>query len=236
MRVRVLVAGGSGAVGALVVPELAARHDVTVMDLRPPAAGVPYVRGSVTDHDDVRRAAEGHDALVYLAMGRKEGWREGDAWVDSHFAVNVTGLYVTLRACAQAGARVAVHASSMSVFEGYATRDYVRRPEPDAVDAYGLTKRLGEQICEAAAREHDLTVTALRLVHPMPDEEWQAYAGDHPDLVTAAGDAAAAFVAALERRGPGFAAYTITGDYRRSRLDWTPALHDLGWWPRARRR
>ncbi|MFD1933803.1 MULTISPECIES: NAD-dependent epimerase/dehydratase family protein [Nonomuraea] len=233
---RVLIAGGSGAVGALVVPELAAHHQVTVLDPLPPAVDVPFVRGSVTDHDDVRHAAEGHDALVYLAMGRKDGWREGQEWVASHFAVNVTGLYVTLGACAEAGVRVAVHASSMSVFDGYATRDYAKRPEPDAVDAYGLTKRLGEQVCEAAAREHGLTVTSLRLVHPMPDEEWQAYAGGLPDLVTAGSDVAAAFVAALERRGPGYAAYTITGDYERTALDWTPALHDLGWWPRARRR
>ncbi|MFC6898774.1 NAD-dependent epimerase/dehydratase family protein [Nonomuraea dietziae] len=176
---RVLVAGGSGAVGRLVVPVLATRHTVRVMDLSPPRDepfhGSEFFHGSVTDPGAVERAAEGQDAVVYLAMGRKTGWREGPEWVASHFAANVTGTYVTLQGCAAAGVRRAVYAGSMSVFTDYTARDYTSSPEPDATDAYGLTKRLGEQVCEAAAVEHGLAVTVLRLVGPMPDEEWHAY-------------------------------------------------------------
>ncbi|GAA2787153.1 NAD-dependent epimerase/dehydratase family protein [Nonomuraea dietziae] len=236
---RVLVAGGSGAVGRLVVPVLATRHTVRVMDLSPPRDepfhGSEFFHGSVTDPGAVERAAEGQDAVVYLAMGRKTGWREGPEWVASHFAANVTGTYVTLQGCAAAGVRRAVYAGSMSVFTDYTARDYTSSPEPDATDAYGLTKRLGEQVCEAAAVEHGLAVTVLRLVGPMPDEEWHAYGGEHHDVVTAGSDVAAAFLAALERAEPGHAAYTITGDHERRVLDWSPALAGLGWQPLARR-
>lgn len=232
---RVLVVGGAGAVGRMVVPTLASRHQVRVMDLEPPMDVGDFRRGSVTSAEDVAAAAEGQDALVYLAMGRKQGWRDGPDWVASHFAVNVTGLYVTLQACAQAGVRLAVHASSMSVFDDYDTRDYAQRPEPDATDAYGLTKRLGETVCEAAAREHAMTVTALRLVGPMPDDEWLACEGPRSEVMTAASDVAAAFVAALERPVKGYSAYTITGDHERRYLDWTPAYEDLGWQPLVRR-
>ncbi|MEU7000032.1 NAD(P)-dependent oxidoreductase [Nonomuraea sp. NPDC046570] len=232
---RVLVAGGAGDVGRMVVPVLARHHQVRVLDLRPPEGEVEFIEGSVTDQAAVEKAARDQDAVVYLAMGRKTGWRDGPAWVASHFAVNVTGPHVTLETCARAGVRQAVYASSMSVFADYTTRDYTADPAPDATDAYGLTKRLGEQVCEAASREHGLAVTALRLVGPMPDEEWHAYRGERRELVTAGSDVAAAFLAALARTEPGFAAYTITGDHDRLTLDWTPAFTALGWRPRARR-
>ncbi|MFI6393497.1 NAD-dependent epimerase/dehydratase family protein [Nonomuraea sp. NPDC050540] len=233
---RVLVAGGSGAVGALVLPALAARHTVRVLDLRPPAEPVGYVEfveGSVTDPAALKRAADGQDALLYLAMGRKTGWRDGLEWARTHFTVSVTGLYLTIEACAAAGVRHVVYASSMSVFAGYQSRDYSTDPEPDNTDAYGLSKRLGEQVCAAAVTAHGLTATALRLVGPMGDDEWLA--PDVSPVMTAGSDVAAAFLAALDRPRPAFAAYTITGDHERRILDWTPAERDLGWSPRARR-
>jgi nucleoside-diphosphate-sugar epimerase len=197
---RVLVAGGSGAVGALVLPDLARHHDLRVLDLAPPTLPVDHVGGSVTDQDAVRRAAAGQDALVYLAMGRKSGWRDGPDWTASHFTVSVTGLFLTLEACAEAGIGQVVYAGSMSVYDDYRGHDYAAEPEPDATDAYGLSKRLGEQVCAAAARRHGLSAVSLRLVGPMTDEEWQA--SDDP-LVTAGSDVAAAFLAALARPRPG---------------------------------
>ncbi|MFI6499584.1 NAD-dependent epimerase/dehydratase family protein [Nonomuraea typhae] len=230
---RVLVAGGSGAVGAMVLPVLAERHEVRVLDLRAPDAPVEFVEGSVTDPGALARAADGQDALVYMAMGRKTGWRDGLEWARTHFTVSVTGLYLTVEASAAAGVRQVVYASSMSVYDDYQTRDFAKSPDPDATDAYGLSKRLGEQVCLAAVRQHGLKVTALRLVGPMPDEEWRA--ADVSPVMTAASDVATAFLAALERPQPTFAAYTITGDHRREILDWTPAERDLGWRPLARR-
>ncbi|MFI6299170.1 NAD-dependent epimerase/dehydratase family protein [Nonomuraea sp. NPDC050790] len=234
---RVLVAGGSGAVGALVLPALAARHTVRVLDLRPPAEPVGYVEfveGSVTDPAALKRAADGQEALVYLAMGRKTGWRDGLEWARTHFTVSVTGLYLTVEACVEAGVRRVVLASSMSVFADYQARDYAAAPQPDATDAYGLSKRLGEQVCAAAVTEHGLSATALRLVGPMSDEEWQG--AGVPAVMTSGSDVAAAFLAALDHKRPGFSAYTITGDHERRVLDWSAAERDLGWQPRARRR
>lgn len=231
---RVLVAGGAGDVGAMVVPELAHHHDVCVLDLRPPEAPVRFVEGSVTDPDAVARAATGCDAVIYLAMGRKADWRSGADWAASHFAVSVHGVYVTLAECARAGVGRAVYASSMSVFERYASRDYAAEPEPDATEPYGLTKRLGEQVCAAAVRAHGMSIAALRLVLPLHDAEWLAYTGQHRAVATAASDVANAFRLALERPVQGFAAFTIAGDVERSVLDWSAAREAFGWAPQRR--
>ncbi|MFI9550914.1 NAD-dependent epimerase/dehydratase family protein [Nonomuraea endophytica] len=230
---RVLVVGAAGEVGRMIIPALAARHELRLFDPRPSLQGDWFV-GSVTDPEAVAAAVEGQDAVVYLAMGRKEGWRDGPGWAISHFDVSVKGLYLTLSAAARAGAGHVVYASSMSVFAGYLHRDYAADPAADEVDAYGLTKRLGEQVCEAAAREHGMQVVALRLAAPMPDEEWLSCASMPERVVgTAAGDVARAFLAALDHSGP-FGAYPVTGDREREFLDWHPTRDALGWEPRAR--
>lgn len=66
---RVLVVGGSGYVAGLVLPMLSQRHEIRVLDRRPPSADVEHVTGSATDYASLRSAAEGMDAVVHCAMG-----------------------------------------------------------------------------------------------------------------------------------------------------------------------
>ncbi|OLB81757.1 MAG: hypothetical protein AUI14_02115 [Actinobacteria bacterium 13_2_20CM_2_71_6] len=104
-----------------------------------------------------------------------------------------------------------------------------------------MTKRLGEQVCQAAAAEWGLSVNILRLAWPTPDEAWPAWgAPQQPELrhaadgvlieATAATDLAAALLAALEHRD-GYQLFTISGD-RSARL-WSTAKARavLGWTP-----
>ncbi|WP_166352638.1 NAD-dependent epimerase/dehydratase family protein [Phytoactinopolyspora limicola] len=236
-RKRVLIVGGSGRVGQLVTPALAEHHDLRLLDLTvppEPALG-EFIRGSVTDFPTVRGAAQGHDALVYLAMGRHDGWNASAEWEVSHFDVNVTGLHLTLQAAAEAGVRHVVYSSSGSVFADYKNVDHPTHPEPDAYEVYGLTKRLGEEVCAAAARRHGISVIALRLVGPMSDDEWRASDGPHRDVVTSGSDVANAYLAALKHPRPGFRAYVVSGDVDRRIIDWSVTHRDLGWRPLARR-
>ncbi|WP_051426297.1 NAD-dependent epimerase/dehydratase family protein [Jiangella gansuensis] len=234
---RLLVIGGSGDVGRLVVPALAERHELLLFDIVPPPEPVlgEYVPGSVTDPDALRAAVRQRDAIVYLAMGSKQGWGTTAAWAASNFDVNVTGVHLTLWAAAEAGITQIVHTSSASVFADYTALDHAAGPEPDADDTYGLSKRLGEQVCAAAARRNGMSITALRLVGPMPDDEWQADDTPLRDVVTAGSDVASAYLAALEHPRPGFHTYLVTGDADGRTLDWSATEADLGWRPRARR-
>lgn len=230
-----LIIGGGGHLGRLIGPTLAQDHHLTVAD-RSPGLHLDWadtVVVDVLDQDQLEAAARGADLVVYMAMGTKEGWGSPD-WARSQFDVNVTGLYNALQAAARAGVGRVVIAGSMSVFADFmiAKEDTV----PDAVEAYGLSKRLGEEVARAAVVELGLHVTVLRLVLPTADEVWQDSTDDkHAEVMTTGTDTAAAFMAAISVDIPGFTAVTITGDHERHHLDWSPAKRLLGWEPRSRR-
>lgn len=232
---KLLIIGGGGHLGRLIGPTLAESHHVTVAD-RMPGLRLDWATTTavdVLDQDALTRAAEGMDAIVYMAMGTKEGWGS-PAWARSQFDVNVTGLYNALQAAARADVRRVVIAGSLSVFDAFLTS--TDESTPDAVDAYGLSKRLGEEVASAASAEHGLHITILRLVLPVGDDVWMASSDDkHATVMTSASDTAAAFGAAVLRDEPGCTAMTVTGDHERRHLDWSRAERLLGWQPRSRR-
>lgn len=230
---RIVMMGGAGHVGRLVGPALAAFADVTVAD-RAEAPAVDWARSvevDVREPAGLREVLRGADVLVFLAMGPKEGWGSLD-WAQSQFEVNVLGLYTTLEVAAECGVTHCVVAGSMSIFE-----DFLQVSDgdaPDANDAYGLSKRLGEEVARAAVARHGIDVTVLRLVLPMDDETWAAEADDkHADVMTSGTDTAAAFVAAIRRRPAGFATFAISGDITSRVVDVSQAQARLGWTPTA---
>ncbi|GAA2754738.1 NAD-dependent epimerase/dehydratase family protein [Actinopolymorpha rutila] len=255
---RVLVIGGSGLVGGLVLPRLAERHDLRVFDLKPPRSDVDveYVAGDLRDVAAVTRAVEGVDAMIFMAMGPMAGWGSIDN-ARAHFEVAAPGLHVALRAAHEAGVTHAVYTSSMSVYAepavddpradddiprddtisispGVPGRD--RYPDestpPDATDFYGLAKRMGEEVCRNAVEVYGMSVVALRLCHPVADDDFPRT--DHPRarlICTSARDVARALLAALDRRGHGFEPFAISGDGAERLVPMTRARELLGWTP-----
>lgn len=225
--------GGSGLVGGMVVPALARRHRVRVFDLRAPALapGVDYHAGDVTDPAALPAAMAGVDVVVYLAMNPKRPVR-APATVAAAFDVNVKGVYLALWAARAAGARHLVHASTLSVFRVRKGRYPDDRAHPDARDYYGLTKRLGEEVCRNAVAAWGVTVTALRLCRPTPDDQWPPRTGSERSraIATRGSDVATAIESALHHRD-GFQAITISGDLAERFSSLTAARERLGWRP-----
>jgi len=236
---RVLLVGGSGYVGSLIAPVLGEEHTLRVADLRAPSTGGDYVRVDATDHAAMAAAMVGMDAVVHCAMGTEVG---SDAEVaDAAYDVNVKSVHLTLLAAAGAGVPHAVHISSLSVFDGLTGRRLDETTPPDATDAYGLTKRLGEEVCRAAVTAYGMSVNVLRFAWPTPDVDWPAWGRDRPPVRwyadngtpihgTAATDAGRAVSAALRFRD-GFQIFTITGDESARLWSTAKARRLLGWAP-----
>lgn len=231
----VLVVGGSGYIGGMVLPILAQQHRLRVFDLRPPADPAwEYVAGSTSDLEALARAAEGVDALLYMAMGEKV--YDTPSGIITNLDANMKGVYLALYAAQQAGASHAVYTSSMSIYAGELTQRYFADEEitPDASALYGFTKWMGEQVCRNATRAWGMSVNALRLCFPTPDDEWRANTRQGtPTLATSASDVARVLLAALDYRA-GFQAFTISGDYEQRIMNMSKARRLLDWAPLAR--
>lgn len=235
---RVLVVGGSGKVGSLTLPYLAERHEVRVFDLKPPRSDVEaeYVGGDLRDFEALRAAAEGRDALLFMAMGPMADWGSPENG-RLHFDVAAGGLYLALRAAHESGITHAVYTSSMSVYSlrGHEPRTaYPDETVPtDATGFYGLAKRFGELVCEGAVLDYGMSVVALRLCFPVADDEFPlTEPRERAILCTSARDVAAALLAGLDRQGHGFEAFGISGDGTERMISLRKAREVLGWSPR----
>jgi nucleoside-diphosphate-sugar epimerase len=249
---RLLVVGGCGKVGSMVVPHLAAAHEVRVLDLVAPTdavSTVEYHTGDLHDVDLVASLADGVDSLVFMAMGPAHEWGS-PATARAHLDVAVPGMYATLTGAHRAAVRHMIYTSSMSVYrypiggdepppDRPAVRDdrIGRYPEelvpPDAGDFYGLAKRLGEAVCRNAAVEWGMDAICLRLCFPTEDDAWpRAGTAMQRAIATSARDVAAAIDAALHRRGHGFDVFAISGDATGRTMSLAKAKRELGWAPR----
>ncbi len=236
---RILVVGGSGYVAGLILPLLGRRHDIRILDPRPCRGPWEQVVGDATDHRVLATALDRVDVVVHCAMGAARASRP-DA-VANTFDVNVKSVYLTLAVAHTAGVRHAVHISSLSVYDKVTARRLLEEDPPDAVDPYGLTKRLGEEAGRAAAARWGMSVNVLRLAWPTPDDVWPAWGrgkkpriwrtpGGTPIHATAATDVASAVLAAIDFRA-GFEIFHITGDRSAELWSTAKACRLLSWTP-----
>ncbi len=161
---RILLTGGSGLVGSTLVPLLRDRHDVTHLDLTDPGDGLPCIEGDLCDPDLVREACQGRDAIIHVAGIHGAAWQAvGD---DALFQLNVVGTRNVLEGAAAAGVPRVVFTSSIHATGRYPTpvpyfpidEDLPREP----MDVYGLSKKLGENLCMYASQVQGTSVICLR--------------------------------------------------------------------------
>lgn len=156
---RILVTGHRGGVGGPVTAHLECLgHDVTGFDRED--------GDDLLDSTAVRRAAAGCGAIVHLGAIAHD--TAGSP--EQIMAVNVLGTWHVLLAAEAAGAGRVVHFSSAQVFgtaEGEQLPDYLpiddRHPRR-AMRPYGLSKRLGEDMCAGFTRRTGIPTVSLRPV------------------------------------------------------------------------
>lgn len=237
--VRILLIGGSGYVGSMVAPPLGQRFAVRIYDLKPPAAECEYVSGDATDYPTLLAAMADVDVVVHAAMGTLDGASSGQAV--GAFDVNVKSVHLAVSAAHRAGVPHFVYVSSMSVYRDLSTRRLDESVPPDASDLYGLTKRLGEEVCRAAVTEYGMSVNILRLAWPTPDSDWPAWSLMQPPAelrrpdgtagcATAGTDVAAAIAAAVDYRD-GLQTFIVSADELGGLWNTAKTRSVLGWQP-----
>ena len=165
---RVLITGGSGAMGGYISRNLlGAGYAVASYGRNSPLVeGVEFVQGDVMDLVRLRSACRGCDAIVHLAvvgLGRVEP--------EQVMSLNVMGTVHVLEAALREGVGKVVFASSNAVLGfTYQKRPMVPQYLPideeqpcEPQDLYGLSKLMGEIACKGYSDAHGLKTICLRI-------------------------------------------------------------------------
>eukprot|EP00210_Caulerpa_lentillifera_P002382 g2285.t1 len=172
-KTKALVTGGSGFVGRRLVKELVTseKYSVTVFDLSPPPStdphpeGVIFIKGDLTDAEQVKKAFEGIRVVFHVATATPTS--ENTISEDLMTKVNVKGTANVIAACMHQGVEKLIYTSTASVaFDG---SDILYKDEQQLgyahtpVDAYTGTKIIGEKlVLEANGKGNKLATCALR--------------------------------------------------------------------------
>lgn len=232
---KLLVIGGAGHVGHILLKMLEAEHDCRYLDLKPiPEVGGRSIVGDVNDDDVLDRALKDRDAVLYLAMGTINDDKRTCNLITPAFDVNVRGWYRVLHHGLLEGVRRYCFASSLSVYKNHTCCD--ENKPADAWYPYGLSKRLGEFVGEAAAQEYpDASILDLRLNFPRNESDWAQYAYDpakeRNTFATGPDDTRALFSAALNFDTPGHHVLQASGDITDQHVPNHRAHAVLGWAP-----
>ena len=181
---KAIVTGGAGRLGRYATKELLEHGcDVVVLDLEPPAeAACAFVAADLTEPERLREVFAGADAVVHLARRRflytENGydaatglWSTPDIFGDAErFNHNNAMTYNVLATAAAVGIKKIVCGSSLAVYGFYyptapATPDYMPIDERHPLrpqDPYGLSKLVGEAMCDAISRKAPLSIASLR--------------------------------------------------------------------------
>lgn len=236
---RLLVVGGAGFVGSILRTTLESAHDCTYLDLNPvPGAEDRTTLGSVNDDEAVSKAIQGVQGVIYLAMGLGPLGKNRPE-TNLSFDVNVQGLYRVLAHALAGGVTLFIYTSTLSVYTDLGSGKRIdENVKPDETRSYGLTKWLGEQICQAFAPAYPhATLLCLRLFLPRSDQqwndpvkaaEWRARQTLGPD------DLRALYLAALNLQNPGCHILQASGDLEGTRFPNHRATALLGWQPQGR--
>jgi nucleoside-diphosphate-sugar epimerase len=181
---RVVVTGGSGRLGQFVVRELFTHaHQVSAIDtVKPRECPCPTYVVDLSNVEPLIEQFNKADAVIHLARRRfpytesgfnsaTQRWEFSDVAGDAaRFNANVAMTNNVLTAALSAGVMKVVCGSSLAIYGLYypvtdLQPDYLpvdeahpRRPQ----DAYGLTKLVGEKLCDALSQKSGIPIASLR--------------------------------------------------------------------------
>ncbi|MCA9186349.1 MAG: SDR family oxidoreductase [Pirellulaceae bacterium] len=164
-----LVTGGAGFIGSHIARALADRgDDVRVLDNLSTGfqrniqshAGITFIKGDITNADDVAAAAAGVDCIFHQAALASVP-RSVEKPLDTNHAC-VTGTLTVLDQARRLGVRRVVYAASSSAYgdQPFSSKRETDLPAP--LSPYAVAKLAGEYYCQAFAHTYGLETVGIR--------------------------------------------------------------------------
>lgn len=167
---KVLVIGGSGRIGQRIMEVLAVSgHEPIDFDILPPKKKFGFIKGTITDRNQVQSATKNVDAVIHLAAyptetsipNYPEGW-----------AINCTGTFNVFEAAVNNNVTRILYASSICAsgiltccsphqFIEYFPVDEKHPARPE--NLYGISKLISEELANMYALRSETTFVGLRI-------------------------------------------------------------------------
>ncbi len=180
MNGHVVVTGGAGRLGRLVVEKLVAagRRVLSVDVVRPESCPGPFVQADITSAGEVHDLLAGADSVIHLAAVPGPRMRPASATFD----INVRSTFNIAQAAVAHRLGRIVFASSVftlgwheaadGYWPQYAPVDEAHPLTP--LEAYGLSKVVGEEICATACRTSGVSAVSLRIMNVIQTDGYHA--------------------------------------------------------------
>ncbi len=155
---KVLLLGGNGYMGPHVVKAIEDYYTLRITDTMPIESRHETRIVDVADLDQVRRAAEGMDAIINLSVLRHDR--------KLAFDVSTRGSYNAMQAAVEHGIPRVINTGPHFTLAGQTYEDFdfglnADIPPHPGTNLYALTKSLGQEICRIFTENHDLHVLTL---------------------------------------------------------------------------
>jgi nucleoside-diphosphate-sugar epimerase len=183
---RIVITGAAGRLGRLVVDELLEHgYEVVGTDcVRPASSRVRHLSADLTDAAAVYDVLRGADAVIHL--GAIPGPLSSPG--PTTFVNNVMSTYHVAEAAAALGLKKLVFASSIFTlgWSEDAARCWPKYLPVDEdhpltpLEAYGLSKQIGEDICDQVSRRWGLPAVSLRIMNVIQPGGYEALPWDTP--------------------------------------------------------
>lgn len=168
---KILLTGASGYVGQAFIKEFGHKYSIRGIGRTPIEGDIEFIKGDIRIFEDVLKAAAGIDVIVHLAAFAPE--IKGKARNEDFFDSNVKGTSNILQAAVDAKVKRVVYASSICAV-GYEGLELPVREnaKPNPSDGmYGLSKYIGEQLCEYYTKWYGISTLCLRMATIVPQHE-----------------------------------------------------------------
>ncbi len=165
----ILATGAVGLVGSRFLELYADQYHVDNIDI---VSGV-----DITNIEQVRQFVSDHptDTLIHLAAftDTNKAFAENGDQNGLCYRVNVVGTKNIIEVCKEFGIHL-IHISTDFVFDGTNTAPYTESDQPNALEWYGKTKQMAEEIVQNSG----ISYTILRIAYP-----YRANFENKPDLI-----------------------------------------------------
>ncbi|MEM4724866.1 MAG: NAD-dependent epimerase/dehydratase family protein, partial [Candidatus Hadarchaeum sp.] len=181
---RALVTGGAGFIGSHLVERLLQEglqvivlDDLSMGKRENVPNGAEFVLGDVRDPAVVSAALSGVDAVFHLAA--RVSIRASVAGFYEDAETNLMGTLNVLRACASAGIKKFIYASSMAVYADSAEPVPIPETHPTVpISPYGVAKLASERYAMLVAAQSGFQAVALRYFNTYgPRQSFTPYVG-----------------------------------------------------------